>query len=210
MMAAGQAFGNPNRLLYSYSCTAGDMGIDLMQWRVQIALYYKFAGRSRASRGRRKAGAASSSARCSPVLAVMTAFCLITAPSLLLQAGDVERNPGPGQTLGVSDLDCVRDELKDVSRKWFELGLACQLRLDTLVRVRDQYPDPSTALREVLLHWLKKVDLPPTWEGVACALESRTVGEPRLAEQLRTKYCKTEGAAGQLLYSTRPCLYQCY
>jgi hypothetical protein len=31
-------------------------------------------------------------------------------------------------------------------------------------------------------------------------LESCTVGEPRLAEQLRTKYCKTVGAAGQLLY----------
>ena len=71
------------------------MGIDLMQWRVQIALYYKFAGRSRASRGRCKAGAASGSARCSPVLALMMAFCLLTAPSLLLQAGDVERNPGP-------------------------------------------------------------------------------------------------------------------
>ena len=65
--------------------------------------------------------------------------------------------------------------------------------------VREQYSDPSTALREMLLHWLKKVDPPPTWAGLACALESRTVGEPRLAEQLRTKYCKTEGAAGQLL-----------
>ena len=29
------------------------------------------------------------------------------------------------------------------------------------------------------------------------------MGEPRLAEQLRTKYCKTEGAAGQLLYITK-------
>ena len=78
-----------------------------------------------------------------------------------------------------------------------------KLSVGTLERVRDQYPDPSTALREILLHWLKKVDPPPTWEGLTCALESRTVGEPRLAEQLRTKYCKTEGAAGQLLYITK-------
>ena len=28
-------------------------------------------------------------------IALLLSFCLITAPSLLLQAGDVERNPGP-------------------------------------------------------------------------------------------------------------------
>ena len=38
------------------------------------------------------------------------------------------------------------------------------------------------------------------------------MGEPRLAEQLRTKYCKTEGAAGQLAMCTklRACDYQRY
>ena len=109
----------------------------------------------------------------------------------------------PAISLGVSDLSCVFDELLDVSHNWFNLGLKLKLNATTLVCVRDQYPDPSTALREMLLHWLKKVDPPPTWEGLACALESRAVGEPRLAEQLRTKYCKTEGAAGQLLCITK-------
>ena len=103
-------------------------------------------------------------------------------------------------SLGVSDLSCVREELLDVSSKWFDIGLKLKLRVGFLERVRKQYPDPSEALREMLLHWLKKVNPPPTWEGLVCALESRTVGEPRLAEQLRTKYCKTEEAAGQLLY----------
>ena len=103
----------------------------------------------------------------------------------------------------MSDLSCVREELLDVSSKWFDIGLKLQLSVGALERVRDQYPDPSTALREMLLLWLKKVNPTPTWEGLACALESRTVGEPRLAEQLRTKYCKTEGAAGQLLYITK-------
>ena len=102
----------------------------------------------------------------------------------------------PANVLGENDLRCVYKELLDVSHKWFKLGVELELRLGTLERVRDQYPDPSTALLEMLLHWLKQVDPPPTWEGLACALESRTVGEPRLAEQLRTKYCKTEGAAG--------------
>ena len=88
----------------------------------------------------------------------------------------------------------------DVSDKWFNLGLNLRVDVGILRRVRSQYPNPSDALCEMLFHWLKKVDPPPTWEGLACALESRTVGEPRLAEQLRTEYCKTEGAAGQLLH----------
>ena len=100
----------------------------------------------------------------------------------------------------MSDLSCVFEELLDANHKWFNLGLKLKLNATTLVCVRDQYSDPSEALREMLLHWLKMVDPPPTWEGLACALESRTVGEPRLAEQLRTKYCKTEGAVGQLVY----------
>ena len=109
----------------------------------------------------------------------------------------------PATVLGENDLRCVLGELLDVSHKWFNLGLELQLSVGALERVRNRYPDSSEALREILLHWLKKVDPPPTWEGLACALESRTVGEPRLAEQLRTKYCKTEGAAGQLLYITK-------
>ena len=113
----------------------------------------------------------------------------------------------PATSLGMSDLSCVWDELLDVSHSWYELGLKLQLSVEALKRVRDQYPGPSTALREMLLLWLKKVDPPPTWEGLACALESRTVeepwlAEPWLAEQLRTKYCKTEGATGQFLYIT--------
>ena len=100
-------------------------------------------------------------------------------------------------------MGCVLNELVDVSDTWFNLGLNLKLSVGTLRRVRNRYPDSSEALREMLFHWLKKVDPPPTWEGLACALEGRSVGEPRLAEQLRTKYCKTEGAAGQFLCITK-------
>lgn len=107
----------------------------------------------------------------------------------------------PATFLGVNDLRCVSNELLDVSHKWFRLGLELQLRVGTLECVKkDQYQDSSAALLDMLLHWLKKVDPPPTWERLACALESRAVGEPQRAEQLRTKFCKTEGVAGQLLY----------
>ena len=105
----------------------------------------------------------------------------------------------PATTLGVNDLSCVRKELLDVSHKWFDIGLELKLSVGTLERLRHQYPDTSTCLREMLLEWLKKVDPPPTWEGLACALESRVVGEPRLGEQLRTKSCKAK-EGDQLLH----------
>ena len=101
-------------------------------------------------------------------------------------------------SLGPDSLNDVRIELWDISDKWCDIGLELRLRLGVLEMIRYQNPDAPTCLREMLFHWLKKVDPPPTWEGLACALESRTVEEPRLAEQLRRKYCKTEGASGQL------------
>ena len=74
------------------------MGIDVTQWRIQIARYWKFAGRTRHRRGKSPGVKAASGTSCSPLLALLLSFCLITAPSLLLQAGDVERNPGPTKT----------------------------------------------------------------------------------------------------------------
>ena len=103
-------------------------------------------------------------------------------------------------SLGPDSLKDVRKELWNISAKWYDIGLELGLRTGVLENIRYQNPDAPTCLREMVFHWLKKVDPPPTWEGLACALESCTVGEPRLAEQMRTKYCKTEGAAGQLLY----------
>ena len=97
-------------------------------------------------------------------------------------------------TLGVNDLSCVQEKLLDVSHKWFNIGLMLKLRVGTLERLRNQYPDTSTCLREMLLIWLKKVDPPPTWERLAHALESRVVGEAQLADQLR-KYSKIKEAS---------------
>ena len=110
-------------------------------------------------------------------------------------------SPCPAPSLGVDDLNDVRKELLDVSSKWFDIGLELRLRTGFLENIESQNQDVWVCLRKMLLHWLKNVDPLPTWEGLACALESPTVGDPRLAEQLRTKYCKTTQAASQLSYS---------
>ena len=109
---------------------------------------------------------------------------------------DKMSSPCPAPSLGVDDLNDVRKELLDVSSKWYDIGLELRLRTGDLENIECQNQDVRVYLRKMLLHWLKKVDPPPTWEGLACALESRTVGEPRLAEQLRTKYCKPAQADG--------------
>ena len=84
-------------MLFLMTCMQGHvaMGIEVTQWRVEIARYVKFAGRTRHGRGKSPGVRAASATSCSPLLALLLSFCLITAPSLLLQAGDVERNPGP-------------------------------------------------------------------------------------------------------------------
>ena len=87
------------------------MGIDVTQWRIQIARYWKFAGRTRHRRGKSPGVKAASAKSYSPLLALLLSFCLITAPSLLLQAGDVERNPGPTKTQ--SERDSLRYRLLD-------------------------------------------------------------------------------------------------
>ena len=106
----------------------------------------------------------------------------------------------PATTLGETDLNCVREELHDVSHKWFDIGLGLNLRMGSLEALRSQNLGPSSFLRDMLFKWLKTVDPPPTWEGLACTLETHVVGEPQLAEQLRTKYCKAEEIGQLLMY----------
>ena len=92
---------------------------------------------------------------------------------------------------GVGDLVDVWEKLLDVSHKWYDLGLKLRLPLGALDSIKYQHLDAPTSMREMLTSWLKKVDPPPTWEALANALESRVVGEPQLAQQLRSKYCTT-------------------
>ena len=80
------------------------MGIDIAQWRVEIGRYWKFIGRTRHSRGKSQGVKTASATTCHPLLALLLSFCLTTAPSLLLMAGDVERNPGPPKLQSKCDL----------------------------------------------------------------------------------------------------------
>ena len=91
--------------------------------------------------------------------------------------------------VGVDSLREVLEEVASVSHKWYNVGLQLGLPSGTLETIKYQYSDAPTCMREMLIHWLKGTDPPPTWEALADALESRTVDEAQLAQQLRSKYC---------------------
>ena len=92
-------------------------------------------------------------------------------------------------TVGEDDLGDVLEELVSVSRKWYNIGIKLRVPLGTLDNIEYQYSDVLTCLRKMLTEWIKRADPLPTWEELADALESRTVGETTHAQQLRSKYC---------------------
>ena len=83
------------------------------------------------------------------------------------------------------------EELLDVSHKWYNIGLKLKVSLGELdkIELECRGVDTHTSLRKMLACWLKQIDPPPTWKALADALESRMIGESKLGQQLRSKYC---------------------
>ena len=82
----------------------------------------------------------------------------------------------------------AEEQLVAVSHKWYDIGLHLNVKPSVLNRIRSQYSNPTECLREMLSEGLSGINPYPTWEALAQALESLTVGECRLAMNLREKY----------------------
>ena len=89
------------------------------------------------------------------------------------------------------DLRDAQKQLIKVSHKWYDIGLELNVKPSVLNRIRSQYSNPTECLREMLSEWLSGINPYPTWEALAQALESLTVGESRLAMNVREKYLVT-------------------
>ena len=138
---------------------------------------------------------------------------------LLMIAGDVEPNPGPGEsishvtchncllpplspytdTLSTSDLATVVNELQEVRDIWFSLGVQLNMPLADLRSIRADFRDKSSdCLLEMLSVWLTRADpSPPSWQRVVDALCSRSIDRPALAEKIRRTYCSQEQPSSQ-------------
>ena len=90
--------------------------------------------------------------------------------------------------IGQKDLKSLQNELDPVSDKWFSLGVQLAIPIGTLKRIEIEHKEVGRFLLEMLTVWLKQTNPPPTWNILAEALESPSIGERLLAQQLRDKY----------------------
>ena len=126
----------------------------------------------------------------------------------------------PSGQLTLEDLSEVRGALYEARAKWYDIGIELKLSIGTLNTIKEDFPQAAESLREMCIHWLKRIDPRPSWAALTNALESPPVGEGHLAQQLRDKYCPGREEAIPHVYSTAgpsppgapptsQCSYQC-
>ena len=104
--------------------------------------------------------------------------------------------------LTVDHLRIVRAELFKARTKWYDIGLELKVPVTTLDCTEGQFGNHSDKLRETLKVWLKTAT-EPSWQDVVGVLKSPVVGEPKLASDIKTKYCIT-AETGQASGPTMP------
>ena len=133
---------------------------------------------------------------------------------MLMIAGDVEPNPGPGkQLLQITEIFCSHliicvpdlltpddlatlvNELHEVRDKWYHLGVQLNMKTSDLNAIRSQYlNNPDDCLLEMLSVWLSRTEpSPPSWQRVVDALSSPAVERLDVAEKIRIFYWCQQG-----------------
>ena len=90
-------------------------------------------------------------------------------------------------SLSLNDLPLVLEELHDVRKKWYEIGLQLSVPVEDLESVLSEHKnDQNFCLCRVLITWLKSGRA--NWPTMCSVLTNRTIGEKVLAGELRKKY----------------------
>ncbi|XP_064385940.1 uncharacterized protein LOC135334611 isoform X5 [Halichondria panicea] len=127
-----------------------------------------------------------SSSICIGLTLILIGAILVFVSLLLLLAGDVELNPGPGldTVLTISDILEVYEKVRSVSPNWFNLGLALKLSYTDLTNFHETYSgDNDVCLREALARRLQSGD-PLTLGGMCTALKNSMVARNDVAEAI--------------------------
>ena len=85
--------------------------------------------------------------------------------------------------LNINDLREVQKTSWDARAKWYNIGLELKIDPGTLDTIKGNNDNIDDRFRAMLTTWLKMVKSKPTWETLAEALRSPTVGYEHLAEQ---------------------------
>ena len=81
--------------------------------------------------------------------------------------------------------------LKNVNKKWIELGLALGLKKPTLDNISTEYHIADDRKREMLCCWLQRQDnceATCNWKSLAKALKKLTVNHHPIAKAIHKKY----------------------
>ena len=97
----------------------------------------------------------------------------------------------PSGYLTESDLVEVMEACIRACTSWEYIGMKLKVNQGKLDAIKKDNPGSSKdCLKCMLSAWLKSVNPRPSWEALADALKSSLVGEERLSEEVKVKYCQ--------------------
>ena len=86
------------------------------------------------------------------------------------------------------ELDDLMEELHEVKVKWYMIGIQLKIPRHVLEEISKRHGgDFQMALCDMLDSWLRQINPKPSWAGIVKALNSRSVGESTLAENVATR-----------------------
>lgn len=87
--------------------------------------------------------------------------------------------------LGISNLKDVSAVVWEARSKWYNIGVNLSISPDTLDTIQsDNHHVSENCFMAVLKVWLRRVQPRPTWDELAEALRSPTVGYGHLADEM--------------------------
>ena len=98
--------------------------------------------------------------------------------------------------LGEDDLNTVYEALHPIAKKYLFFGIKVNVKMNEIEKIQSISTDPNECLLKVLSIRLKQMPS-LTWNDIHTALLSKSVGEGKLAEEIKKEY-------GHLFLATKP------
>ena len=76
-----------------------------------------------------------------------------------------------------------------IPSKWMEVAFQLEIDIGAIDAIENDKHKSFHKFMAVMNHWKQSLSKPFTWATLVAALQSRSVGETRLAEELRKEFC---------------------
>ena len=113
-------------------------------------------------------------------------FSMMTERHELWLGKTMSGDPAIDGELSTKDLRKVQRAAWDARAKWYNVGLELDIDPGTLDTIKRDNDNSDDRFRAMLMTWLKMVEPKPTWEALAEALRSPTVGCGHLADLIQS------------------------